>query len=172
MSGGPSASAMVNPAQQGMNQSLSNNYTDPVTNEANVMSLMTLKAAFKGHKEELKINKILNNAIAEESRHLLHSLSILTGPLTDAKTDSHKQGMQKLREKYGRDLKGAINLSNTLKAMSDKREIEMWLDPHINDAIRTKETDRLIRGGFTLDGQNKLPGASALNPIDLTQTTA
>ena len=138
--GAISAGQMVPPGQQAMNKKLVDDYTDPTTNEGNLLSLITLKNILGGDGGEAGVDETLRNMAKEETRHLILAMKILTKN-TDASS-------VKLQEKYGRDMSAAISLSKVLKTKADEKEVELLLNPFVMDTIRGKGAARNERGGF------------------------
>lgn len=144
--------------ERSANARLMDDFTDPTTNEGNLLSLITLKQIVGETGGDGSVNHTLRAMAKEETRHLMLAMRILTasetGPVGDEKGKGNKlegaalAAAQKLQDKFGRDMNGAIKLGKLLKAKGDSRETELMLQPFVNDTITTK--DRAARGGFSL----------------------
>ncbi len=148
------------------NRAMTDNYANPVTNEGNLLSLITLKQILgdgdgEGQKE---VQDIVHGMAKEETRYLLQAMKILGGKLEDT---SGQAGMatMKLREKYGRDMNSALKLASVLKAKSDEKEVELMLNPFVMDTLRNGSAERSTRGGFTI-GVAGQPSAYAGTTLD------
>lgn len=84
-------------------------HTDPVPNEANMLTLMTLKDFYT--ETDPAAIKALNQVGVEENRFLVEAAKILAG-------DSKKERM--IQQKFGRDLTAARELGKYLKTRSDE----------------------------------------------------
>lgn len=151
--GAISAGQMVSPGQQAINKKLTDDYTDPTTNEGNLLSLITLKNILGKADGDGEIDKTLRAMAREETRHLMLAMKVLTKNSDPASV--------KLQEKYGRDMSAAIALSKVFKSKSDEKEVEMLLNPFVMDTIRLKGTERNKRGGFRNGAEIDAGGADS-----------
>jgi hypothetical protein len=140
--GAVSAGSLVPRGQQATNQKLVDDYTDPTTNEGNLLSLITLKNILGGAGGIGGVDDTLQAMAKEETRHLMLAMKVLTA---DGAADMKAA---KLQEKYGRDMSGAIALSKVLKSKSDEKEVDMLLNPFVMATIRGKGPARANRAGF------------------------
>ncbi len=148
MSGAPAQ--LVSPQEAKKNLDLTDDYTDPTTNEGNLLSLITLKNILGS---EAGVDDTLKAMAKEETRHLMLAMKILTDTGTvPGMPEHHKMAIQKLQEKYGRDMSGAVKLGKLLKTKADEKEVEMMVEPFVVDTLRGKQGPRSLRGGFSLDG--------------------
>jgi len=136
-----SAGQLVPGAQAATNMKLVDDYTDPTTNEGNLLSLITLKNILGSQDGNGPVDIALKDMAKEETRHLMLAMRVLTG---------NDPRAQKLQDKFGRDMNGAIALSKIFKTKADEKEVELLLNPFIMDTIRNKSEERKIRGGFTI----------------------
>lgn len=153
---GPSSAptSLVPPSEQAVNKKLNDDYTDPTTNEGNLLSLITLKNILG---DEAGVNSTLKDMAKEETRHLMLAMKILTSK-GDQGDPATGQAVQKLQEKYGRDMAGAVKLGKLLKTKADEKEVELLLAPFVIDTIKGKSAQRQVRGGFSLTKSGLDPG--------------
>jgi len=135
-----SAGQLVPGSQAATNMKLVDDYTDPTTNEGNLLSLITLKNILGSHNGKGEVDDALKAMAKEETRQLMMAMRVLTG---------EDKRAQKLQDKFGRDMNGAIALSKVFKTKADEKEVELLLNPFIMDTIRNKADVRKERGGFT-----------------------
>jgi hypothetical protein len=150
MSGAPNAGSLVE--NQKTLRGLTDDYTDPTTNEGNLLSLITLKNIVGEPAgvavADQKINALLKNMAKEETRHLLLAMKILTH--TEGGDAVVRAAAAKLQDKYGRDMTAAVKLAKVLKAKADEKEVDMMLSPFVLSDLNTKGDARVERGGFQL----------------------
>jgi len=149
MSGAPGPGSLVE--NERALQKLTDDYTDPNTNEGNLLTLITLKNILGtgGQNEE-----VLKRMAKEETRHLMLAMRILTEDGTGAggaaPDPATAAAATKLQEKYGRDMRGALKLGNVLKQKADEKEVEQMLAPFVLGDLTTKGEERIKRAGFNL----------------------
>ena len=163
---GPSAKSMISESasEQKINQRFTDDYTNPTTNEGNLLSLITLKQIVGGQQG---VDDTLRDMAKEETRHLMLAMKILTNRngLGNAAADS---AAAKLQDKFGRDMNAAIKLGKLLKAKGDAKEVELMLQPFVQSTIVNKGPIRAGRGGFTLGGLGNQPQSLNTAPGPLT----
>ena len=126
-------------------EGISDDHTDAVSSEANLMQILTLKSILKGAPG---VEDALTRAAMEEVRHLILATKILQAQKGDIKGDLDYAKAVKLQEKYGRDMEGAKELAKTLKGMSDEEETLQLLRPFVNETWRNRGSGRNSRGGI------------------------
>lgn len=141
--GAASAGQLVQ--NQGINQRLTDDYTNPQTNEGNLLSLITLQQIIGAGDTEAKA--AIAGMAKEETRHLIQAMKMLT---QEGKDDYKGQRLAKIQDKYGRDMNAAVQLAKVLKAKGDEKEVDLLLNPFVMDTVRGKGSQRNKRGGFTL----------------------
>ncbi len=134
-----------------MATSLTDDHTNPTTNEGNLLSLITLQNIVGGNDTKQGPGKILADMAREETRHLMLAMKILTQDGTES-VSGH--AALKLQDKFGRDMNGAIRLGKLLKAKTDQTEVDMMLNPFVMDTFITRGDGRNVRGGLIV----KTPG--------------
>jgi hypothetical protein len=99
--------------------------TQPVTNEGNLLSLMTMRDFYKDHEGKLDatIAGIFNNVAREESRYMMSALAVL------ADKSEHSK---KIQSKFGRDFDAAKEIAKLLKQKADEREFDLTLQPFVD----------------------------------------
>ena len=112
------------------------------TNEANLLSLITLSQLLE---DEGAASDAIKGMAKEETRYLVQAMKILT----DNRPGVPGMASQKLQDRFGRDMAGAVKLAELLKSQGDQKEVELLLNPFIMDTLRSKDTPRQQRGGFT-----------------------
>lgn len=152
------ANALVNANQQAVNRLLNDNNTNPVTNEGNLLSLITLRQIlgeeipaanpFGGGDDHNDIKRIVKGMAIEETRYLMQAMKILTGPLPARR--EHMNSTIKLRNKYGKDMTAALQLAKVLKAKGDEKEVELMLNPYVMDTLRNQPLANRRRAGFAV----------------------
>ena len=147
MSNPVGAQAQVPQAQQTVNTRLLDNHTNPITNEGNLLSLITLQQVL-GREPQNEIQRIVQGMAKEETRYLVQAMKILTGDIHGIQGNAQRAGVLKLREKYGRDMDAALKLGEVLKARGDSKAVDLMFNPFVMDSLRSNDEDANIRGGF------------------------
>ena len=115
--------------------------TAVLTNEADLLSLMTLKEFYKGGAVGDDEAKAALTAIGrEESRYLVESMKILS---KDVSSDADAAKYLKIRAKFGRDFNGAKQLALLLKSESDAAEYRELILPIVQPLCVLRH-DRLL----------------------------
>ena len=114
--------------------------TAVLTNEADLLSLMTLKEFYKGGSSGDEEAKAALTAIGrEESRYLVESMKILS---KDVSSDADQAKYLKIRAKFGRDFNGAKQLALLLKSEADAAEYRELLGPIVRPLVEARQADR------------------------------
>jgi hypothetical protein len=95
------------------------------------------------------VDPVLKTMAKNEAQHLYGAMRIITGVELGG-DDVMNSAAEKLREKFGRDMNGAIALSKLLKARADEAEVDQMLQPFVYSTMAMKEGDRAKRGGWTV----------------------
>lgn len=137
---------------------ITDDYTNPTTNEGNLLSLITLKNILGG---EGGADATIKAMAKEETRHLMLAMKILTHDPPDAqKNGVTAMATARLQDKFGRDMAGAVRLGRLLKAKGDEREVDLMLDPFIMDTLAGKTKTQQVRSGFGALGTRSGLGAA------------
>jgi hypothetical protein len=91
--------------------------TAPITNEGNLLSLMTMRDFYKNEEGKVPadIKKIFDNVAQEESRYMMSALKVLSAQTPAAR---------KMQTKFGRDFDAAKSIAKLLKQKADEKEFE------------------------------------------------
>jgi hypothetical protein len=105
--------------------------TAPVTNEGNLLSLMTMRDFYKDNNGAVPeaVNNLFKNVALEESRYMMSALAVLA--------DKSKNS-QRIQNKFGRDFNAAKEIAKMLKEKADEREFEKTLDPFVSRLASTR----------------------------------
>jgi hypothetical protein len=109
-------------------------YSNPVPNEGNLLTLMTIKDFYKG---DTDVEKALSEVGKEENRYLVKAAQILSQP-----DNSKIKSAKKLQQKFGRDLKGATALAQLLKEKTIEYEFRMAVEPIAEDLAKENISKR------------------------------
>lgn len=114
--------ALIDGDEQILGQKLTESLTDPITNEANLLTLLTLKQFADMKEEGLNAEQKAVKALAsEETRYLLQAMNWLSysdkGPnkLTGDGAAEKLQLAKHFQRHHGRDMKGAVELAKNSK---------------------------------------------------------
>ena len=134
-------------------------HTTAVPSEGNMLTLLTMKDLFKtpgGSTNETAIGAVAK----EESRYLVQAMKILStdpeqgwGAGEDGEGGSNlsadqKRTIRRMQDKFGKDFKGATELSKLLKTEAVRVEFE--------DAIKSFVGPKIRSGGGALTGDDVL----------------
>jgi hypothetical protein len=121
--------------QRVLNSFLTDENATAETDQKNWLSLLTMQEL-----DDIK-DPALKKIATEETRYLRASIEALAG---EAKSDEHKRAQDHLRTKFGRDLAGAVSLSDLLKRKADEEQTNQLLSSFVKPLtdVRNKE-----RGG-------------------------
>ena len=86
--------------------------TEPITNEGNLLSLMTMRDFYKGDVDKQDLFK---NVAHEETRYMVAALQVLNETTPAAR---------KMQTKFGRDFDAAKSIAKLLKQKADEKEFE------------------------------------------------
>lgn len=118
--------------------------TEPVTNEGNLLSLMTMRDFYKDDKGRIpdEISKIFNGVAREETRYMTAALAVLADT---------SQNSVRIQNKFGRDFDAAKAIAKLLKQKADEKEFENTLLPYVTHLTsgRQGQSGRMI----PLEGQ-------------------
>ena len=114
-------------------------------NEGNLLTLITLDQLLTKAPGAAGTAEAIGLMAKEETRHLVQAMKILT----DTRSGEEGAAAQKLQDKFGRDMAGAVALSSVLQSEGAKKEVELLINPFVMDTIRSKGSGRQQRGGFT-----------------------
>ena len=131
-------------------QNIVKNSTNPTTNEGNLLSLITLQQVLgTSGTKSTEIKTIVQGMAKEETRYLIQAMKILTGDFKQQGVeDSVRTGAQKLRDQYGKDMNGAIQLAGVLKTKANKKQYDLVMNPFVMDALRHGTEADQTRQGF------------------------
>jgi hypothetical protein len=109
--------------------------TAPITNEGNLLSLMTMRDFYKGPDGKVpdEMNKIFQNVAQEESRYMIAALKVLA----DDSPESHR-----IQNKFGRDFDAAKSIAKLLKQKADEREFESTIEPFVTALTTDRKAAR------------------------------
>jgi hypothetical protein len=117
--------------------------TAPITNEGNLLSLMTMRDFYKDENGKIpdKVKGIFDNVAREESRYMMSALAVLADKSENSK---------RIQNKFGRDFDAAKSIAKLLKQKADEQEFENTLKPFVEHLTegRGKAGGRMI----VLDG--------------------
>lgn len=151
------ANDLVSPKDQKLAEKVLGKTSDAVTNEGNLLSLITLKQILGDEDPNGKeVKEILRGAAKEETRYLMQAMKILTGDIPDDIAPEVKAGYQRLRGQYGQDMAGALKLGEVLKAKASDKELELLYNPFVLDTIRNKNHEHRMAGGFKVPKKSSL----------------
>jgi hypothetical protein len=128
-------------AERGGNAFFLDSYTPSIPNEANFLTLMTMRQFYKGDAAQ---TAIFDKIAKEENRYLLKAMDIITKEHADNGT-SEAKAQDKLHNKLGRDFSAALKVASMLKNKADDVEMDELLKPLTIDLIRDRRT-RALRG--------------------------
>jgi hypothetical protein len=131
------------PVEQVKNIQMNADPSNPVPNEGNWLSLLTMNSIIGKD-----VDPVIKSMAKEEARHLYGAMRIITGEMDTTNKDA-KMAAERLREIYGRDMNAAITISKMLKARSDEAEVDMMLKPFVISTMNQKSGDRQNRGGWS-----------------------
>lgn len=150
---------------------LIDDFSDPVSNEGNLLTLMTLQNVLKSQPgEDPNSEQSVFRAMAkEETRHLRTAMRVLTakdGPqavLAGVSTFGNGPAAQnqailrarQLQAKFGKDMAGAVKLAKLLKSESDELEVRSLLRPFALAATAKKGDPNSRSGGFYNVSENE-----------------
>lgn len=104
-----------------------------IPNEANLLSLMTLKEFYTGDEEAKKaFEKIGKN----ETIYLTEAMKILSDDTAIDPNDPSTMATKKLQQKFGRDFNAAIGLSNMLKSKAEQLEFDELITSVIPENLK------------------------------------
>lgn len=116
--------------------------TAPVTNEGNLLSLMTMRDFYKDNEGKIpeNIGKLFNNVAREESRYMMSALAVL---------NDKSQASMRIQNKFGRDFNAAKEIAKLLKQKADEEEFNQTLKPFVDHLAigRKKSRPGMIVGG-------------------------
>jgi hypothetical protein len=130
--------------------------TAPITNEGNLLSLMTMRDFYKGADGTIPagIKGIFDNVAREESRYMMSALAVLA---------DKSQNSVRIQNKFGRDFDAAKSIAKLLKQKADEQEFENTLKPfvtHLTDG-RKSTGGRMI----PLEGQGLIAEDAATKAL-------
>lgn len=158
---------LIPESEKKANRSITDDFVNPTTNEGNLLSLLTLRSMYNDNDQA---KAAIKGMAAEEGRHLLQAMSILTGDMSGAGGEEAKitqAAAEKLRDKFGRDMTGAIKLANMLKDKADAKETELILAPFVDSVVAQKSGARAKRSGFQRDAHG-IKSGTRWAPINLS----
>lgn len=89
--------------------------------EGNMLTLLTMRDLHKESDE----SKIAIDAIAqEESKYLVHAMKILSSDASNGGDDVKNRAVRRIQDKFGKDFRGATELSQLLKSKSIEKDFE------------------------------------------------
>lgn len=136
------------------NAEMIDDYSDPTTNEGNLLSLITLKQIVGSADGKSPYDDVIKSMAAEETRHLMLAMAILSED-GSGKLAKAAPAAQKLQDKFGRDMAGAVRLGKLLKTQADAKEVELMMEPFVRATLFKKGKSRNIRSGFNMDQEGK-----------------
>jgi hypothetical protein len=103
--------------------------TAPITNEGNLLSLMTMRDFYKNDEGKLPagIKSIFDNVAREESRYMMSALAVLA---------DKSQNSVRIQNKFGRDFDAAKSIAKLLKQKADEAEFENTLKPYVTELTK------------------------------------
>jgi len=104
-----------------------------IPNEANLLSLMTLKEFYSGDEDSKKAFETIGK---NETKYLTEAMKILSEDIKDA-SDAKSIATKKLQQKFGRDFNAAIGLSNMLKNKAEEIEYDLLIKAVIPSDLRS-----------------------------------
>ncbi len=127
--------------------------TAPVTNEGNLLSLMTMRDFYKDNEGKIpeNIGKLFNNVAREESRYMMSALAVL---------NDKSQASMRIQNKFGRDFNAAKEIAKLLKQKADEEEFNQTLKPFVDHLAtgRKKSRPGMIVGGNEEQQQEAIQG--------------
>lgn len=105
-----------------------------IPNEANLLSLMTLKEFYAG---DADAQNAFENIGKNETKYLTEAMKILSDDSEVDPTDTKSMATKKLQQKFGRDFNAAIGLSNMLKNKAEELEYNELIEAVISSDLRT-----------------------------------
>ena len=126
-------------------------YTPSIPNEGNLLSLLTLKQFYK---DDENVKEMLKKVANEENQYLLAAMHTLTRDPATMRNEADRQAHQKMKDKFGKDFKSMVSLSQLLKQEADEMEFKELLKPTIQGVIKNRVPHRT---GLGLFNPNYLP---------------
>ena len=116
--------------------------TAVITNEADLLSLMTLKEFYKGSAPgDADASAALLSIGREESRYLIESMKVLSKD-TRALSQNEASKYNKIKAKFGRDFNGAKQLAMLLKSEADATEYRELILPIVAPLVQARKDGR------------------------------
>jgi hypothetical protein len=118
-------------------------HTSANPSEGNMLTLLTMKDLHKGGKDA---TEAIETIAKEESKYLIHAMKILsTDP--ESANGTAQRAIRRMQDKFGKDFRGATELSQLLKSKSIEADFEAEIGTFIEGFAAKGKTAGALSAG-------------------------